>query len=257
MSNSIGIGIGMGIGGVGGGSLPAEIEVNAVHFDGSNDVLKRGAGLTGAVDNKFALYSFWFNLKGGDGSNRTFIRASGSFNTINRDPTNLITVFFGDVDVVLLYSGTTTTTFVAAGGWVHFLLSVDTTTDSSQRVVYINDVLETMTAESKNAGDIDWTRTDWGIGAQPEDSTRKIDADVAEYYMTNEFLDLTNVNNRRKFISDAGKPVDLGVDGSTPTGTQPLIYLSGPTVDWHTNKGTGEGFTETGELTDATDSPSD
>ena len=63
--------------------------------------------------------------------------------------------------------------------------------------------------------------------------------------------------NRRKFIDVDGKPVDLGSDGSTPTGTVPLMFFSGPTDDWHINKGSVGGFTETGAFTDAPYSPSD
>lgn len=41
--------------------------------------------------------------------------------------------------------------------------------------------------------------------------------------------------NRAKFYNNG--PVYLGTDGSAPTGTAPDIFLSGDTVDWHTNKG--------------------
>src|SRR3546814_7073174 len=44
-------------------------------------------------------------------------------------------------------------------------------------------------------------------------------------------------------------------DGSTPTGSAPLVFLSGATASWHTNKGTGGGFTENGALTDAATDP--
>ena len=40
-----------------------------------------------------------------------------------------------------------------------------------------------------------------------------------------------------------------------PTGKSPDICLTGPTEDWHTNKGTGGGFTENGALTDAASQP--
>lgn len=62
---------------------------------------------------------------------------------------------------------------------------------------------------------------------------------------------------RRKFISAAGKPVDLGADGSTPTGTAPAIFFSGDAAAFVTNRGTGGAFTLTGSLTDADSSPSD
>jgi hypothetical protein len=86
-----------------------------------------------------------------------------------------------------------------------------------------------------------------------------LDAEVAELYLnTKEFLDLSIEANRRKFISAAGKPADdLGASGEGPTGTNPTVFLSGDTVTWHTNKGSGGGFTEVGALTDASSSPSD
>jgi hypothetical protein len=53
----------------------------------------------------------------------------------------------------------------------------------------------------------------------------------------------------------AGAPVSLGADGSTPTGTAPIIFLSGATSSWETNKGSGGGFTENGGLTQSPDDP--
>ena len=38
----------------------------------------------------------------------------------------------------------------------------------------------------------------------------------------------------------------MGSDGSTPLSGQPLVYLGGVTATWHTNKGSGGGFTENG-----------
>ena len=61
---------------------------------------------------------------------------------------------------------------------------------------------------------------------------------------------------RRKFISASGKPVDLGSDGSAPTGSPPAIFLSGDASEFATNKGIGGAFTVTGTLTDASTSPS-
>jgi hypothetical protein len=55
-----------------------------------------------------------------------------------------------------------------------------------------------------------------------------------------------------KFIKD-GKPVDLGSDGSTPTGTSPAIFLhidaDGDPADFATNRGTGGDFAVGGGVT--------
>jgi len=94
------------------------------------------------------------------------------------------------------------------------------------------------------------------ITAQVNGNT-KTDSDVAELWVDNSFIDFTVESNRRKFISASGKPVDLGSDGSAPTSSAPLVFLSGDTGTWHTNKGSGGGFTENGEITTASTSPSD
>lgn len=49
--------------------------------------------------------------------------------------------------------------------------------------------------------------------------------------------------------------VSWGSDGSTPTGTAPLVYMDGPAANFATNKGTGTGFTTAGALTDAPSVP--
>jgi hypothetical protein len=60
---------------------------------------------------------------------------------------------------------------------------------------------------------------------------------------------------------NAGKPVNLGADGSLPTGTAPAVFLrcapSAAASTFANNLGTGGAFTITGALTDATTSPSD
>lgn len=71
------------------------------------------------------------------------------------------------------------------------------------------------------------------------------------------YVDFSVEATRLKFRNAGGKPVNLGSDGSIPTGGSPIQYFSGATVDWHTNKGTGGGFTENGTLTTASTSPSD
>jgi hypothetical protein len=54
-----------------------------------------------------------------------------------------------------------------------------------------------------------------------------------------------------------GKPVNLGTNGQTPTGTIPAMFFSGDASGFPTNQGTGGAFTLTGSLTNASTSPSD
>jgi hypothetical protein len=140
-----------------------------------------------------------------------------------------------------------------ASGLVHVLASVNLATGLG--LLYLNDVDDTNAVTLTN-DTIDWTRGDFAVGAEP-DGGLKLSADVADLYINfAASLDLSVVANRRKFISAAGKPVFLGADGSLPTGSPPAVFMSGPTADWHTNKGAGGGFTENGALTDGAVVPS-
>lgn len=235
--------------------LPDEIAVNAVNFDGTNDWLNRGAALTGAVDNDTALISFWFNLKGDDSAFLQFFKETSNHVFIQRLTDNKIKFQLFTPAALGVWVGNTVDTFVAAGGWVHFLLAVDAS--ASKRQLYIDDVAASVENVTSNAGDIKWDDTEWFIGAANSTPVQQLNADMAEVYFTNEFLNLDNTVNRRKFISAGGKPVDMESDGAGPTGTAPLVYFSGATATWHTNDGSGGGFTENGALTDGASSPSD
>jgi hypothetical protein len=58
----------------------------------------------------------------------------------------------------------------------------------------------------------------------------------------------TYLDNPAAFYA-SGSPVDVGSDGSTPFGSQPVLYFSsnGSGADW-TNQGTGGAFTQAGTI---------
>lgn len=119
----------------------------------------------------------------------------------------------------------------------------------------MNDVSDlSVTTETNDT--IDYTFGDTAIGIRVHNLSSPWDGCLGEVYFTNEFLDLDVAENRAKFIS-GGLPVDLGSDGSTPTGTQPILYFSGDLSSFPTNLGSGGSFTvENGPLTTCADSPS-
>jgi hypothetical protein len=65
--------------------------------------------------------------------------------------------------------------------------------------------------------------------------------DVSDTWIDSTHLDFTVETNRRKFVGADGKPVNLGADGSTPTGVAPAIFFSGDASTFGTNRGTGGG----------------
>lgn len=66
------------------------------------------------------------------------------------------------------------------------------------------------------------------------------------YLNASEYIDFSVEENRRKFFDVSGSVVNLGVDGSTPTGSQPEIYLGNDYDTFHQNLGSGGDFTVSG-----------
>src|SRR5688500_16582817 len=135
------------------------------------------------------------------------------------------------------------------------MFSFDMTNQSASRV-YFDGVLQTFTTFTQGAGPLNFTYSNHGIGAYPVGFSNKLGGDLSDFwYDPGTYIDLSIAANRAKFF-EGGKPVYLGDNGSLPTGAAPEIYLTGNTTAWHTNKGTGGGFTENGELGESSSNPS-
>lgn len=207
----------------------------AMKFDTSS-YLQRGGALTGLSDCRSATASFWIKRNDGFGVT-TMIWDGGATNSyLSFLATNR-----------LYWEGVTLqgSTAITDSEWHHFLISFDATT--GDRHIYLNDVAETISGTMTNA-DKDFEQGDHFIGVA-NNMTAQIDSDIADLYIDFcNYIDLSVEANRRKFIDSNGNPVDLGSNGSLPTGSAPDIFLSGDPDSWHTNKGTGGGFTENGSL---------
>lgn len=228
----------------------------AVIFDGANDYLTRGAGLTGAADGQSWLMSFWINFQGGNGSRQSYFGADNAWHASNeKQADNTIRVQWlrsGGSDAINIE---TATTYTDASGWLHFIASGN----GSTAHLYINGSDDQAGGGTVNAQNIDFTRSDWFLGALAGGS-RLINAYLADFYFALEYLDISQAANLAKFISN-GKPVDLGADGSEPTGTTPIVFLrrapGAAAATFATNLGSGGDFSVTGALASAPSSPSD
>lgn len=237
-----------------GGPFP----VNAVHFGGSADNLQREAALSGAVDSNSLLLSLWFNITGGDGVAQFLFTDSSAKILLQRRTSGIFQFRLRSPAPATIWEIDTTASYttVSNPGWHHLLIAAELDA-SPVGQIYIDDTAAPFSvAEPLAEGDIDWTVGDYFIGSTQVPGAW-YNGDLAEVYITNEYLDISDVNNRRLFIDANGFPVDLGSTGNTPTGTDALIYFSGDTSTWHTNDGSGGGFTENGALADAESSPSD
>lgn len=228
---------------------------SAVYFDGVNDYMLRGAGITGAVDGKNVSGSFWYKPNSVTGVQKIFEiqNASGS-STIGID----ISYTSGKFRVIgrnsagaQIFEIVTASTYVNTSLYYNVLFSVNLATGATN--LYINNVSDNSSPSTTN-DNIDLTTTDTSFGAATN-GNNKITASISEFWFTNEFIDLSSAPNRAKFIDSNGLPVGLGTTGNTPTGTAALVYLNGDYITFGTNAGTGGNFTVTGALTAASNTP--
>lgn len=234
--------------------------VRAVSFDGANDYLTRGAGYTGAADSKKGTVSFWIKLNSsGNGVRQKILGCSDNDAYIERQSDNTFRLRMEATSGGASVDAETSGTYTDADGWLNLLASWDA--ELSLCHLYINDTDDLAASPSFNNTNIDYTHAEETVGAL-DGGGRELDADLAEvYFNIAEYIDLSVESNRRKFITTEGKPSNLGSDGSTPTGTAPILYLSlaaaAAVNTFATNKGAGGGMSITGTLTEASTSPSD
>lgn len=239
--------------GFGGLTAAAYTAANGADFDGTNDYMSRGAGLTGAADGKLFSGSIWFK-RGGTAAIMNFTRDDGGFVFVRFDSDDKINIT-GHTSGASKILEVRTSALTDTASWHHVLWSFDMA-DSGNRHLYLDDTSD-LTAASYTDGSIDFTRSDWGLGATPT-GTQKMNACLQEVYINMaENFDFSVESNRRKFIDASSKPVDLGTDGSTPSGTAPIIYLKSAFGSFETNDGGGGDFSVTGSLADCGSSPSD
>lgn len=233
-------------------------DAEAVLFDGT-DRIKRGAALTSISSGKVGTFSCWFRVYASDGGFKTFIEpgtATGPGIQVYRWNTNKIAIVGRNAANGTILSMASVTNYVNGMSWAHLLASWDLAAGVGH--LYVNDADDRAAAPTLTNDTIAYaTPTEWTIGAR-HDGNIPFGGDMCDLYLnTDAYIDITNVTNRRKFITAGLKPVDLGADGSAPTGSQPVIFQKNPLATWPTNVGYGGGFTLTGTLTSASSSPSD
>lgn len=230
---------------------------NAVAFDGTNDYLLRGAGLTGAADSKLLTASVWLK-KGVDGVNVRILSSpdTASFLQFYVTSGNVLTFAAEDPADTGNVIRATSASYLVASGWTHIVLSFDLS-DTGKRHLYRNDS-SSVSWPTYTDADMDLTATDWAVGSIVSGG-QKAAMDLADLQVWfGVYVDLSVEANRRLFISASGKPVSPALARASLG--EPTILLHGIGSgyrQWHENKGSGGGFTLNGALADASSSPSD
>jgi hypothetical protein len=223
-------------------------------FDGTNDYMLRGAGLSGVVDGKSGILSCWIFIPSTPGAQMAIIFSANIAVQVTLSTARQVSALVTDgLNGVHILNATALTT----GAWHHWLGSWDVAVGASH--VYVDDVSDKQQVTNFNVT-LDYTATDWGIGAT-DTGAQRLNASLAElYFAPNQFFDFSVTANRRKFITETKRPMLIGSDGSTPTGTAPAIYqklvVGEAVANFATNRGSGGNFTISGTLDAASTSPS-
>jgi hypothetical protein len=210
-----------------------------------NDYLQE-AGFSG-TDSKLLTGSMWVKFEGDAVGGQNIIRDSASRLNIYRHGSEHIefSITDGGGSAALGFPTSTLDT-----NWHHVLFSFDMS-DVNKRHVYIDDVDDTPAYVNYNDLTLRLAVANQAIGGNTAGGNL-FNGNIADFWFDHgTYIDFSVEANRRKFIDNIGYPVNLGADGSLPTGNAPEIFLSGDHIYWHSNKGTGGGYTENGELTDA------
>jgi hypothetical protein len=225
---------------------------DAAVFDGTTQQLDRGADFDGNVDGKEGICSFWVNFNGENGIAAEFWYASGGYVSLARlaygsHINKMYVQIYGAGGLRL--DGTTVLT--DATGWHHVYYSWNVATPAGWLWV---DGADDLSASTVTDGTLDYTRADHTFMGNNSPS-----ADVADFYLNlATSLDPGDSNNILKFRDGDGNAVDLGSDGSIPTGSQPIAFHhlddGQAAVNFGTNLGSGGGMNITGTLT-STDGP--
>ena len=218
-------------------------------YDGTNDYQVRGSDLDGNVDSKKYLMSVFVQLDGVETGNvtHTFLASPVGFIRFFRDNLERARIQLPAVSLVTILDQTGLVDTVTPDmQWHHIIASGDMAAGVGSAKLFVDGVDETNTIAFSNQL-IDFTQSDYGIGARPNDGGQKLHGKLSEFYINfAENLDLTVLANIEKFRAPNGRPAFLGDNGELPTGNSPIIYA--PTGDATTNLGTGGNFTTIGSL---------
>jgi hypothetical protein len=211
----------------------------ASEFDGSSDTTSNNS-VTGLSASNAGTFSFWFNS---DILNQRPIcgfGASGYTGSIQID------VDSSSLGIQLLAYNTSNSlvadfrvgfsTALATNKWHHCVITFDLS-DTSKRDIRINGVAQSVTYSTYTDGTINWASNAFRIG---ESGSSYFDGGISDFWFDDSYIDLSSSNPF--YDTSTSKPKNLGGDGSTPTGSSPLVYLPLRANNPDINKGTGGNF---------------
>jgi hypothetical protein len=228
---------------------PSEFWADSAEFNGSNQYLSRTSALSGVADGKVFSFACAFNADDVSVDRSIFMIDAGAnlkFSIQVDGAGTLIIRGYNSGGTQIL--DIRKTSAVATGNWYRLLCSVDLT-NASNRYTDLSGV-SSFTYSTYTDDNIQFSATRVGVGANARATAIWfMDGKIGFLWFNTEYIDFSQEANRLKFFDAFNNPVDLGADGSIPTGNQPLIYMN---EGFHlgTNLGSGGNFTPQNTPTD-------
>ena len=232
---------------------PSEFWGESADFNGSDQYLHRTSGLASISDSRFTTVAFSFFNDSNSGSQSVFNGYDSSSNRtailVDKNAAKLRFYLQSSSGQILAISDIGVS--LNTSSWFNVLISDNRTSQTTR--IYINDTAYTPTPGTNTVADVTYGDASFGIGVNEYNGDYSNDGffngKIGFFYFTTEFIDFSSEANRLKFFDAFGYPVDLGSDGSTPTGTQPFLYIN-KNFKNGTNLGSGGNFTAQGTPTD-------
>ena len=233
-------------------------DLGGCYFDGG-DYYVRTSDYSGLSNSKVGTLSFWFRQASSvddSGTARYPFQNYGGSIFLYMGSSNRMRIGIYGASSYIWDVTTSTDSFKSTAGWAHFIASWDL--GNTVGHVYVNGVSDSATVSTSPVDQtINYTTGKWGWGASSTPSG-PITGDMAQFYFNPaEYVDLSVAANLKKFYD--GGPVDLGSDGSTPTGTSPIFFINRTATEavtaFDTNDGTGGNMTRTGTLAASSNIP--
>jgi hypothetical protein len=248
----------------GGGSAPPppSFTGRGVLFE-SGDYLRNGT-ISRAGSTQLTV-SLWFRHTGPTWNSSSGGRLVDSVVGVSDAQFSIRTASLGRLTFVLPNTANTgaartspTSPAFAVDQWYHLAISIDIALQRFQ--VYINRVEMTAGAYSwPTPGTpfrLESTMTAMGVAVNAVGGVIGFPGDLAHVWWDfGTSLDFATPANLDKFVTVGGEPVDLGVRGELPTGSEPDFYFDGTAATFNNTVTGGPSFTLTGSLTTSSSPP--
>jgi hypothetical protein len=215
----------------------SEFLARSAEFNGTNQHLDRTTALSGATTSKLVSFSYSVKFDANEGYQIGFSNGSQlNFGILNSVGKIRIIGRQNSANAVINVIGSTT---LSTGVWYNICGCFDMANTGS-KYLYINNAAETLAVTDYVDDTLNFVEP-LEVAASGFGSGRH-NGNIGFLWFNTEYIDFSQEANRLKFFDAFDYPVDLGADGSVPTGNQPLIYMNND-IHLGTNLGSGGDFT--------------